>query len=160
MTGSSVTGHQGETAEVQGSVFWVNLLTLWHLYQINQMCQNRVEEEHRVLSGLPWVHTAEHVYLISLSLSCLVVMRGRCAGVCEFAVVVAWNETFCQVKLILFTFTSIYSVSECFLNKNVCFSMCIVANILMTNVMQPNSVLKITVTLILKWKTFYNSWYW
>lgn len=124
MTGSSFTGHQGETAEGQGSMFWVNLLTLWHLYQINQMCQNRVEEEHRVLSGLSWMRTAEHVYLISLSLSCLVVMCGRCAGVCEFAVVVAWNETFCQVKLILFTFTSIYSISECFFLTKMCAFLC------------------------------------
>lgn len=66
------------------------------------MCQNRVEEEHRVLSGLPWMHTAEHAYLIPLSLSCLVVMRGRCAGVCVFAVVpgMKWNFLSSQVDLI------------------------------------------------------------
>lgn len=65
----SVSGGRQQTCG--GSMFWVNLLTLRHLYQIYQMCQNRVEEEQRELSCLPWLRIVEHVYLIFLLLSCL-----------------------------------------------------------------------------------------
>lgn len=74
MAGSSFTVKRGSVAEegeVYWSMFWVNLLTPWHLYHIYHMCQNRGEEEQREVTYPSWLHTVEHVYLIFLSLSCL-----------------------------------------------------------------------------------------